>query len=160
MPLAVYPWNFPKAGEWLRCQRGWCLSLSFPFLHLGYAKPSLVSCPASLTLFCVCTKLTKLFHSCLIPCDPMDFSPPGSSVHGISQARVLEWVVISLFRGCFQPASLASPALAGGSLPPAPPGKPLSCSGISIIAYSSHTQLCFVPKHRTNPFYMTSLFPQ
>ena len=30
--------------------------------------------------------------SCLILCDPTDCSPPGSSVHGISQARILEWV--------------------------------------------------------------------
>ena len=32
-------------------------------------------------------------------CDPMDCSPSGSSVHGIFQARILEWVAISLFRG-------------------------------------------------------------
>ena len=31
-------------------------------------------------------------------CDPMDCSPPGSSVHGISQARILEWVAISFSR--------------------------------------------------------------
>ena len=31
-------------------------------------------------------------------CDPMDCSPPGSSVHGISQARVLEWVAVSFSR--------------------------------------------------------------
>ena len=36
---------------------------------------------------------------CLTLCDPMDCSPPGSSVHGISQARILEWVVISSSRG-------------------------------------------------------------
>ena len=36
---------------------------------------------------------------CLAPCDPMDCSPPGSSVHGISQARILEWVDISFSRG-------------------------------------------------------------
>ena len=34
---------------------------------------------------------------------PMDYSPPGSSVHGISQARILEWVAISSSRGSFQP---------------------------------------------------------
>ena len=34
-------------------------------------------------------------HSCLILRDPMDCSPPGSSVHGISQARVLEWGAIA-----------------------------------------------------------------
>ena len=36
-------------------------------------------------------------------CDPMDCSLPGSSVHGISQARILEWVAISLSRGSPQP---------------------------------------------------------
>ena len=35
-------------------------------------------------------------------CNPMDCSPPGSSVHGISQARILEWVAISFSRGSFQ----------------------------------------------------------
>ena len=37
-------------------------------------------------------------QSCLTLCDPMDSSPPGSSVHGISQARILEWVAISSSR--------------------------------------------------------------
>ena len=36
-------------------------------------------------------------------CDPVDCSPPGSSVHGILQARVLEWVAISFSRGSSQP---------------------------------------------------------
>jgi len=35
--------------------------------------------------------------------DPMDYSPPGSSVHGILQARIPEWVAISFSRGSFQP---------------------------------------------------------
>ena len=35
--------------------------------------------------------------------DPMDCSPPGSSVHGISQARVLEWIAVSFSRGSSQP---------------------------------------------------------
>ena len=34
----------------------------------------------------------KLLQSCLTLCDPMDRSPPGSSVQGILQARILEWV--------------------------------------------------------------------
>ena len=38
-------------------------------------------------------------QSCLTDCDPLGCSPPGSSVHGISQARILEWVVISSSRG-------------------------------------------------------------
>ena len=40
-------------------------------------------------------------RSCPTLCNPMDCSPPGSSVHGISQARILEWVAISFSRGIF-----------------------------------------------------------
>ena len=36
-------------------------------------------------------------------CDPMDCSLPGSSVHGIPQARILEWVVVPFCRGSSQP---------------------------------------------------------
>ena len=36
-------------------------------------------------------------------CDPVVCSPPGSSVHGISQAGILEWVAISVFRGSSGP---------------------------------------------------------
>ena len=41
-------------------------------------------------------------QSCPTLRDPMDCSPPGSSVHGISQARILEWVAISSSRGSSQ----------------------------------------------------------
>ena len=41
----------------------------------------------------------KSLQSCLTLCDPVDCSPPGSSVHGIHQARILEWVAISFSRG-------------------------------------------------------------
>ena len=40
-------------------------------------------------------------QSCLTLCDPMDYSPPGFSVHGILQARILEWVAIPFSRGFF-----------------------------------------------------------
>ena len=36
-------------------------------------------------------------------CDPMNYSPPSFSVHGIFQARILAWVAISFSRGSFQP---------------------------------------------------------
>ena len=45
----------------------------------------------------------KSLQSCLTLCDPMDCSPPGSSVHGILQARTLEWVAIPFSRGSSQP---------------------------------------------------------
>ena len=44
-----------------------------------------------------------LIQSCWILCNPMDYSPPGSSVYGILQARILEWVAISFSRGFSQP---------------------------------------------------------
>ena len=47
---------------------------------------------------CMCVLVTQ---SCSTLCDPMDCSLPGSSVHGISQARILEWVAISFSRGFF-----------------------------------------------------------
>ena len=48
-------------------------------------------------------KSERVAQLCPILCDPMDYSLPGSSVHGILQARILEWVVISFSRGSFQP---------------------------------------------------------
>ena len=42
-------------------------------------------------------------QSCLTLCDPMDCSPPGSSVYGILQARILEWVPMPSSRGSSQP---------------------------------------------------------
>ena len=41
----------------------------------------------------------KSLQSCLTLCDPIDGSPPGSSVLGILQARILEWVAISFSKG-------------------------------------------------------------
>ena len=55
-------------------------------------------------------------QSCLTLCSSMDFSLPGSSVHGILQTRVLEWVAMPSSRGSFhsgiEPATLMSSALA------------------------------------------------
>ena len=45
---------------------------------------------------------SEIAQSCPTLCDLMDFSLPGSSVHGIFQARVLEWVAISFSRGSSQ----------------------------------------------------------
>ena len=42
-------------------------------------------------------------QSCLALCDPMDCSPPGSSVHGILQARILEWIAMPSSRGSSRP---------------------------------------------------------
>ena len=46
---------------------------------------------------------SEVAQSCPTLCDPMDCSLPGSSIHGILQARILEWVAISFSRGSSQP---------------------------------------------------------
>ena len=62
---------------------------------------------------------------CPILCDPMDCSPPGSSVHGILQARILEWVAIPSPRDLPNPGiEPRSPALQVDPLPSESPGKP------------------------------------
>jgi len=59
----------------------------------------------------------KSLQLCPTLCNPIDDSPPGSPIPGILQARTLEWVAISFFRGSshlgIEPVSLESPALAG-----------------------------------------------
>ena len=71
---------------------------------------------------CCCWLVTK---SCPTLCDPVDYSPPGSSVHGISQARILEWVAIAFSRGSSWPRDWTpAPALAGRFFTTEPPGKP------------------------------------
>ena len=58
------------------------------------------------------------------PCDPMDCSLRGSSVHGIFQARVLEWVAISFPGDLLDPGiESRSPALQADALPSKPTGK-------------------------------------
>ena len=74
----------------------------------------------------------KLLQSCPTLCDPVDCSPPGSSVHVMLQARVLEWVAMPSSKNLpnpgVKPASLTSLALADRFFSPllAPPGKPPS----------------------------------
>ena len=59
-------------------------------------------------------------HSCLILCNPSDYSPPGFSVHWIILIQIMEWVAISPSKGSSQPRTeLTSPAalaLAGDSV--------------------------------------------
>ena len=78
----------------------------------------------------VCAKSAQL---CLTLCDLMDHRPPGSSVHGILQARILEWVAVPSSRGSSPPRDQTRISYCllhwqAGSFPQVPPGKP-SCQG-------------------------------
>ena len=87
-------------------------------------------------------------QSCLTLCDPMDCSPPppGSSVHGILQGRIMEWVA------CPSPADLCnpgierrSPALQADSSLSEPPGKPKN-TGVVVYPFSRGSSQ---PKNQT-----------
>ena len=76
----------------------------------------------------------SVVQSCPTLCDPMDSSLPGSSVQGILQERVLEWVAISFSRGSSQNRDpTSSPTLQADSLPSESPENPkqLVCLGLN-----------------------------
>ena len=104
-----------------------------PFLPLAVnwricPPPPLSSVLASYFLLWSMCVYAQLFQSCPTLWDPMDHSPPGSSVHGILQPTIVEWVAMPSSRGSFWPAS--NPGLLCllywqvDSLPLVPPGKP------------------------------------
>ena len=69
----------------------------------------------------------KSLQSCLTFCNPMNCSFPGSSVHGILQIRILEWVAIVFSRGSSQPRDQISiSCIAGRFFTIEPKGKPFS----------------------------------
>ena len=80
----------------------------------------LLSSSEILLLTMVKVKVKSL--SCVRLCDWMDYSPPGSSMHRIFQARILEWVAICFQGNLRDPGiELGSPAFQADSLPSEPP---------------------------------------
>ena len=89
-------------------------------------------CASQLRVYmCVCMRA----QSCPTLCHPVGCSQTGSSVHSIFQARILGRTAISYSRGSsrlrIEPASLASPALAGKFFTAVPPGSPPSSMSLS-----------------------------
>ena len=96
----------------------------------------------------------KVAQLCPTLCDPMDWRPTGSSVQGILQARILQWVAISFSKGSSQPRS---PALQADSLPSQPPGKPSSRITIILISglarwHSDKESACQFRRHKRHGF--------
>ena len=82
----------------------WCsvffiVQLSYPYMITGktiaMTRQTFVDKVMSLLFNMLSAAAAKSLQSCPTLCTPRDSSPPGSSVHGICQARVLEWVVIA-----------------------------------------------------------------
>ena len=78
----------PRDGTHVSCTGWWIPD------HWAPGKPSRVVC---------CVVLRLVAQLCQTLCDPMDCSPPGSSVRVIFQARILEWVAMPSSRGSSQP---------------------------------------------------------
>ena len=93
---------------------------------------------------CVCARAhTQSLPPCPPLCDPVDRSPPGASVHGILQARTLEWVAMPSCSVSSDPGiklvSPATPALAGKFFTAEPLGRPhayFSYIYIGLLIYS------------------------
>ena len=85
----------------------------------------------------LCIRVCVLSHVRL--CDPVDWSPPGSSVHGILQARVLEWVAVSSSKGSSRPRDQTG--ITGRFFPAVPPGK------LQNITLSYSKFMLFHPNH-------------
>ena len=82
-------------ATWIR-KRSECQFLEVPRFSGGRGDSLAMFCVC--VCVCVCVKSLQLY---LTLCDPVDCSPPGSSVHGILQARILEWVAMVSSRGSF-----------------------------------------------------------
>ena len=106
----------------------------------------------------------KLLQSCPTLCNPMDCSPPGSSVHGILQERILEWIAIYfLLQGIFltQGLNLHLSLLhcQVGSLPLAPHGKPKYDDNNGEINMIQMSFFSVNPFITTFPHHSPSLLP-
>ena len=105
--------------------------------------------------------VSEVAQSCQTLCNPVNCSLLGFSVHGILQARILEWVAISFCRGSSHPGiKPGSPALQADVLPSEPPGKPPIKMSVllkmiyKLVQFSSVTQLCPTlcnPMNRSTP---------
>ena len=83
--------------------------------------------------------LCLVAQMCLTLCDPMDCSPPSSSVHEDSPARILQWVAMPSSRGSSQPRDHTQVShITHGFFTIEPPGKPavrLTCKNVCLIIF-------------------------
>ena len=127
--LKVHLWRLTFAAPLMSISQSLCSSNAGLLIPRTHPPPSLwtfhilliclkgfFSCP----LFLIKVLVTQ---SCLTLCNPMDCSTPGSSVHGVLQARILEWVAIPFSGDLPNPGiEPESPTLQGDSLLSEPPG--------------------------------------
>ena len=124
-----YCWGPAPLAVHTNCSRVSANDSEGTWLHRPSPAVALASSPSSPALrraLCVSVRATSL-QSRPIPCNPVDRSLPGSSVHGILQARILEWVAMLSSRGSARPRdptfASCNSCTAGGFFTAEPPGK-------------------------------------
>ena len=109
--LDIVPGNYTTHLEWpssfssgpaRRSQKCGRLGCSWRFVVTNKSAVNPLCISVSRCLNCI-FRVRVCAQSCPALCDPMDCSPPGSSVHGISQARIQAWVAIPFSRGSSRP---------------------------------------------------------
>ena len=94
----------------------------------------------------------KSLQSCLTLCDPIDGSPTGSSVPGILQERILEWVAISFSNACMHAKLLQLCPTLCDPIDSSPPGSPipgiLQCSYLGSLRDGKPGGLPSMGSHR------------
>ena len=91
-------------------------------------------------------------QSCPTLCSPVDCSLPGSFIHGIFQAGILEWVAISFSRGSSSPRDQTCVScIADGFFTTAPPGKPFLTLLLLLLSRFSRVRLCATPETAAPP---------
>ena len=112
-----------------------CVFYHIKILNLIHNEINANSNYTSIPFFSYCLH-DKLLQSCPTLCDPMDCSLPGSSVQGILQARILEWVAIASSRGSSQPKDRTSISY-------------VSCIGRWVLYHECHHYLLCCQKSKT-----------
>ena len=90
----ILAFTFVYKTKWVHMNEGYFQNI---FFHVTKEKSN------TCNLLFINTMKVEVSQSCLTLCNPMDCSPPGYSVRGILQSRILEWVTVSFSRGSSQP---------------------------------------------------------
>ena len=121
-PHSSWPWNSQEIWSHI-VSLNWNLRMTFS----NHLNPSYLEWWKSFFFFFVLSSCCLVAKSSLTLCDPMVSSPPGSCVHGILQATILEWVAIPFSRGSPWPRDWTRPPELSSGFFTAEPPKSRSC---------------------------------
>ena len=115
LQFSIIQHSHPLHSHYSQCQNCHQNSLPHTTKCICFSCQVLLKLPAS-------AAAAKLLQSCPTLCNPIDSSPPGSSVSGTLQARTLEWVAISSSNACMHAKSLQSCLTLCDPMDSSPPG--------------------------------------